>query len=234
MSRESQQLERLVRELLKLTKGRVGTRWLVVLVVLGVGYLFAAPVLNERMGWNLPVVAEQTDTAPTQSDRTGPAPTKSSTSQRSTPRPSPANGAVDSAVDPAELDHILGSNSNRVYTSPAGIRYTRGSTHGHRLKHLMAHATDQPNRQGSHGVFDANEPAEVVELIDEAYQQALSGQSTKTTREDNGTKYEVNMGRRIGYVGGKSGARRRPPNPAARRIRLIMDGDRFITAFPFD
>ncbi|QDS96762.1 hypothetical protein [Adhaeretor mobilis] len=232
MSRDSQQLERLVREFLRLTKGRVGTRWLVVLGVLGVAYLVAAPMLNERMGWNLPVIAaEQTAT---QSDR-GEQGTSQSDSQSSsssqTQRPSTTKGGT---VDPAELDHILVSDSNRVYTSPAGIRYTRGSAHGHRLKHLMAHASDQPGRDGSHGVFDANEPAAVVELIDQAYMQALSGQSTKTTHEANGTKYEVSMGRRIGYVGGKSGARRRPPHPAARKLRMILDGDRFITAFPFD
>lgn len=45
-------------------------------------------------------------------------------------------------------------------------------------------------------------------------------------------KYEIDMGRRVGYVGGQAGAA--AGNPAANFIRLIIEnGNEVVTAFPF-
>lgn len=224
MSRDSQQLARLIQELLRLTQGRAGTRWLVIVGMLVVGYFVAAPVLNEQLGWNLPLVTAEQEEATASSDR-----------QKRQENPDRGrSGAPGESKQDKALEAIAEGRSSEVYTSPAGLRYTRSRADGHRIRHVMLHARNEPNRPGPHGVFDANEPAEVIALIDEAYQLALRGERTKKTTEDNGIKYDVNMGRRIGYVGGQTGARRRPKNPPAKKIRLIVNEDRLITAFPFD
>ena len=110
------------------------------------------------------------------------------------------------------------------------MRYTRGSQHGHRLKHLMAHTRDEPARPGQHGVFDSTDPAEVVAIVDEAYLQAQAGRDTRTQREEERTVYDVNLRRRVGYIGGTSGNRKQ--RPAANHLRMVVEGDRLITAFP--
>jgi hypothetical protein len=38
------------------------------------------------------------------------------------------------------------------------------------------------------------------------------------------------MQRRIGFVGGRVGAERR--HPAARKVRLVLEGNKVITAYP--
>ena len=40
----------------------------------------------------------------------------------------------------------------------------------------------------------------------------------------------VDMGRRVGFVGGREGNRMR--KPMARRVRIVLDGTRVITACP--
>ena len=69
-------------------------------------------------------------------------------------------------------------------------------------------------------------------VIDEAYSLARqSGPRVKATREGRRVTYDVNMGRRVGFVGGESGARR--GHPAANHVRLVLEGENVITAFPF-
>lgn len=116
------------------------------------------------------------------------------------------------------------------YESPAGLVYTRGSRHGHRLDHVLAHCRDEPGRPGSHGVFDADSQDDVVRLIDEAYEKALAGDDARSKPDGGRTIHTVNLRRRIGYVGGKAGAAR--GHPAATRMRLVVEGDRLITAYP--
>ncbi len=45
----------LMRLLNTLLRGRGKNPWMAALILVGVGYLFAAPHLNQRMGWSLPV-----------------------------------------------------------------------------------------------------------------------------------------------------------------------------------
>lgn len=226
MPRDTQQLARLIQELLRMTQGRAGTRWLVIMGVLVVGYFVAAPVLNQQLGWNLPAVTAEEEPAEEEqpTSRDVPAPPHETHQKRS--------GSQNESHQDAQLEAIVAGQSSEVYTSSAGLRYTRSRADGHRIRHVMLHASNEPNRPGPHGVFDANDPAEVIALIDEAYQQALRGEQTRRTNEDNGIRYDVNMGRRIGYVGGQKGARSRPPNPPATKLRLIVNDDRLITAFP--
>ena len=107
--------------------------------------------------------------------------------------------------------------------------YTRGSAEGHRLEHLRRHTEDQPRRPGSHGVFDGG-MAGALKTIDRAYERAKNNQRTTRKRDEGRDILTVDMGGRVGYVGGRDGNRRR--KPMARRVRLVLDGQRVITAYP--
>lgn len=126
---------------------------------------------------------------------------------------------------------LLKDTGREVYVSPAGLRYTRGSEEGHRLKHIEKHLKDIPDRPGKHGVFDGD-MAQVLRWIDDAYTRGKQGAKGVRKREENGrTVYEVPFTKSIGYIGGRDG--KRDKNPDAKRLRLVVDGDQVITAFPF-
>jgi hypothetical protein len=135
-----------------------------------------------------------------------------------------------SNADASDLKYgLLREISPDRYLSPAGVLYTPGSAEGHRLAHLRRHTKDQPNRSGKHGVFDGDMEGALA-TIDKAYEKAQANQ--RTTKEVDGkrTIYTVDMGKRVGFVGGRDGQRSR--NPMARRVRLVLEGNRLITAFP--
>lgn len=226
MSRSNQQLTRLIQQLVRgVQTGKIKMRWLVVCGVLAVGYFLLQPVLTKSLGVDLPglgdVVADSTSTSEERNSRT---PTDAKPPSPNTTR------TAESTIDGDDLQAFLTSNTRRVYTSPAGLRYTGGSLQGHRLKHLMTHARDKPDRAGQHGVFANDDAGEIVALVDEAYLQAQTGRDTRTQREEERTVYDVNMRRRVGYIGGQSGNRRN--RPAATHMRLVVEDDRLITAFP--
>ena len=127
------------------------------------------------------------------------------------------------------LHGLLHEISNDQYLSPAGLIYGPGSAEGHRLDHLQRHVKDQPKRPGKHGVFDGGMQG-ALKTIDDAYQRAQKQQRTTKTVDRNRTIYTVDLGKRIGFVGGQDGGRRR--NPMARRVRLVLEGKRVITAYP--
>lgn len=117
-----------------------------------------------------------------------------------------------------------------VLRSPGGLLYTRGSAEGHRLDHVLAHGVDQRGRPGNHGVFAQSDREWIVSLIDEAYQQGRRGIRSRQRQEDGRTIYTVDMGREIGYIGGDTG--NRDGRPKARHIRLVLEEQRVITAYP--
>ncbi|TWU45401.1 hypothetical protein Q31b_05730 [Novipirellula aureliae] len=207
-------------------------------LLLGI-YSFAQPVLNQHFGWDLPAFnagnsaqnAEASKASDESSDRTSRPPTGSATKL---PVPSeseavPVASADDRVDGPELLYKILHEVSPQRYLSPAGLLYTPGSEEGHRLEHLRRHTADIPSRSGSHGVFDGGMEG-ALETIDKAYERAKREQRTTKTVDDNRTIYTVDMGGRIGFVGGQNGKRK--GNPMARRVRLVLEGNRFITAFP--
>jgi len=242
VSRSNQQLLRLIQQLIRgVQSGKIKLRWIVGLVVLVVGYIVAQPVLQRSLGIDLPGLEDlakqsQSDPAnkPTSSSSGNNAPNRTASngaaSNRAASNGAASNRTLSAPVATGEIAEIVNSNSRKVYTSPAGLRYTGGSQQGHRLRHLMAHAKDAPDRPGQHGVFDDIDPAAVVALVDEAYLQAQTGRDTRTQREEERTVYDVNMRRRIGYIGGSSGNRRN--RPTAKYLRLVVEADRLITAFP--
>lgn len=138
-----------------------------------------------------------------------------------------SRGARDSSG--GRLYGMLADQGNERYLSPAGLLYTRGSQEGHRLKHLERHVEDDPSRPGSHGVFDGGMEGALA-AIDLAYTRAKSGVKTTVEEEDGRVIYTVDLGKRIGYIGGSEGRRRK--NPMARRLRLVVDQNRVITAYP--
>ena len=117
------------------------------------------------------------------------------------------------------------------YESPAGLVYGPGSEEGHRLKHIARHLEDQPDRPGSHGVFNGDMKA-FLAAIDDAYTRAKKGAKGTSKKDDDGSVvYEVTFEKAIGFIGGESGGRKR--NPSTKKIRLVVRGNNVITAFPF-
>jgi hypothetical protein len=187
------------------------------LLVLLIGlYLVAVPVIESRWGVKLPGIFLPTSDPPV-----------ANSPPDHQERPAASVGAV--GVD-KQLAGYLEQTGPSTFVSPAGLVYTRGSQQGHRIQHLMAHAKDVPERPGQHGVFRSNDSLTVVQLVDEAYRLALRDDRTRRRVEGERIIYTVDMGRPIGYVGGQSGARRR--HPEARHLRLIVERNLFITAFP--
>ncbi len=225
MANDAQKIARLLQTLFRASRGKMSVGWMIALGVVVGGYLVFEPALEARLGVDLPGVhspeeVDQNDTGQVvfKSDDQNAA---QQTGQQTTKQTS---------TDAKALSKVLKEIGRDKFVSPAGILYTRGSRHGTRLKHLMAHAKDQPNRPGQHGVFNDSDAATVLLLIDEAYEQAISGQSTQKKTEGNRTIYTVHLGRTIGYIGGQSGARRR--HPQARHVRLVLEGKKLITGFP--
>ncbi len=228
MSRSQPPSTKLLQELIRLGFERLSPRWLLILGVGLVGCLLLLPVLERTLGWDLSGLFDTNGASSTPQASQAPHSAKPA-------RPAqPSRPAHDRpTTDPlraAALDRILLQGSHEVYVSPAGLRYLRGSQQGHRLKHLMRHARDEPDRPGQHGVFDSSDPAEAVALVDRAYRQALTGTHTDTAREGQRTIYTVDLQRPIGYVGGQAG--RRQNHPPASHLRLVVEGQKFITAFP--
>jgi hypothetical protein len=116
------------------------------------------------------------------------------------------------------------------YESPAGLIYTPGSEEGHRLKHIERHLSDQPNRPGSHGVFDGNMES-FLTAIDDGYKRARGhAKGTKQREEEGMTVFEAPFDKPIGYLGGSEGARK--GKPKLKRLRIVVRDKNLITAFP--
>jgi hypothetical protein len=171
-----------------------------VVVLVGI-YSLAVPFINDRFGLDLPAIRADSETPVTSED----------------------------ASNDAGLYGILREVSREKYVSPAGLVYARGSAEGHRLEHLKRHTKDDPGRPGSHGVFDGGMEG-ALKTIDRAYERAKKGERTTTKKDQGRTIYTVDLGSRVGFVGGRDGNRKR--KPMARRVRIVLDGDRVITAYP--
>lgn len=120
----------------------------------------------------------------------------------------------------------------KVFVSTAGLHYRPGSADGHRLDHIMRHAEDDLSKP-VHGVFLGDRDA-ILKLIDEAYLIALKRGPPQVIveDEDDRTVYTVDMKKKIGYVGGEVGQRKK--KPACTKLRIVLEGTNVITAFPTD
>ncbi len=219
-------------------------------------YSLVRPSINDATGWSLPAIAQSqatpetapatppleqprkertTDTAESSRERQNTQPPSTagdSTSDRG-PRSDlrPVEKTQDSAptADASLKYGLLREVGRDRYISPAGLLYTPGSAEGHRLEHLRRHTQDQPGRPGKHGVFEGGMEG-ALKIIDQAYENAKIGKRTTKRSDDGRTIYTVDMGHRVGYVGGREGNQRH--KPMARRVQLVLEGNRVITAFP--
>lgn len=129
-----------------------------------------------------------------------------------------------------ESDSFLQPAGGKNLRSPAGLIYGMAASGEHRVDHVMRHAKDDRNRP-SHGVFDGDQET-ILQAIDEAYELVKSKSKYVQTESSQGnTAYTVSLGRRIGYEGGEKG--QRSNNKPLKSIRLILDGERLITAYPY-
>ena len=159
--------------------------------------------------------------------RTESNPNTNSTSNKSTSSKTAAS--TSDTADPSLRYGLLRDTGGERYVSPAGLLYTPGSAEGHRIEHVRRHTEDDPGRPGSHGVFDGGIEG-ALKTIDSAYARAKEGNRTTKQEEDGRIIYTVDMGKRIGFVGGRDGGRRN--QPMARRVTLVLEGNRVITAYP--
>ena len=229
-------------------------KWIIGLLVAVVLYFFLQPRLNQWFGWSLPSIAAMAgNEAPAKNpkltnNKTGSAASKSPAAPKSTAEPKSPSETKPSAVSkssstassggaasPKQADEdykyrILKPVGRDRYESPAGLIYAPGSEEGHRLAHIAKHLEDQPERPGSHGVFEGDMASFLV-AIDDAYKRARGhAKGTKSRVEDGMTVYEAPFDQTIGYLGGTEGARKR--NPRLKKMRLVIRDRNLITAFP--
>ena len=121
---------------------------------------------------------------------------------------------------------------SQKFQSTAGLLYVQGSADGHRLKHVLKHARDIPDKN-IHDVFDGEGDRDtILAWIDIAYEAGKKGgRGTKVERQGGRVVYTVKMSQRIGYVGGRAG--RRDNFPECRYLRLVVqNGNEVVTAYP--
>ncbi len=139
--------------------------------------------------------------------------------------------AASTATSKQSVAEYLKKTGKETWISPAGLTYTGRDPAGlTRVDHVLRHARDIPNRRGSHGVFDG-EDATAFQVIDEAWKLAKK-RRTKPVVEGDRSTLTVNLGRRIGYLGGTTGKQRR--NPPLKRVFIVLrtNTQQVITAFP--
>lgn len=126
----------------------------------------------------------------------------------------------------------LVDKARQKFQSTAGLLYVQGSADGHRLKHVLKHARDIPDKN-IHDVFDGEGDRDtILAWIDIAYEAGKKGgRGTKVERQGGRVVYTVKMSQRIGYVGGRAG--RRDNFPECRYLRLVVqNGNEVVTAYP--
>ena len=179
-----------------------------------------APVRNSPNRNETPPVATRTS------------PSSATTDARPAPAEEPAPPKPAKPANPARPKPKLGALTdlgNKRYQSTAGLIY-RQLRSEHRIEHVMRHAEDDPSRS-VHGVFEGDQDR-ILAVIDEAYLIALTSGPPKAVSEeqDDRTVMTVDLGRKIGYMGGQAGKRRN--FPPCRHLQLVVEGEEVVTAYP--
>jgi len=140
--------------------------------------------------------------------------------------PPPEDQGKEKSSDLGKLKEV----DDNVFESTAGLVYVPGGAEGHRLKHVMQHAKDNPSKP-VHGVFDGDRD-EILAVIDEAFMKAKKGGSDVRSEKQNGRRiFTVNLRRRIGQVGGSEGERQ--GHPDCRFVRIVLENENeVISAYP--
>lgn len=179
-------------------------------------------------------LGSKTTSPPPPNSTTKPTLTKPATIVASQPAKTPAktnptrpNSTTPATVpQPPKLGMLKPAGRDR-FESTAGLIYSQ-----YRIDHVLEHSRDDPDKP-SHGVYDGTQD-EIFAVIDEAYQIAQKKGPPQVVIENQGerTTYTVNLNRKIGHGGGQSGARRR--NPPLKIVKIVLEGDEVITAYPTD
>ena len=140
--------------------------------------------------------------------------------------PPPEDQGKEKSSDLGKLKEV----DDNVFESTAGLLYVPGGAEGHRLKHVMQHAKDNPSKP-VHGVFDGDRD-KILAVIDEAFMKAKKGGSDVRSEKQNGRRiFTVNLRRRIGQVGGGEGERQ--GHPDCRFVRIVLENENeVISAYP--
>ncbi len=221
----------------KLNKKSLGLT--AILIALLVGYLIVRPRAERYFNITLPHLVENAqDKGEKENKKEVPykkvvqSKKEAELNEKTKPKKSTPSVTKNHKTKPTNMPVLgqLKKTPGDVYVSTAGLRYKRGSREGHRIKHVMRHNKDQPNRP-IHGVFNGDR-AEIFAVIDEAYSIASKRgpPQVRIKKERNRTIYTVHMKRKIGYLGGQTGKRKK--NPPLYHIRLVLEGKDVITAFP--
>ncbi|WP_437188220.1 hypothetical protein SH668x_001653 [Planctomicrobium sp. SH668] len=134
---------------------------------------------------------------------------------------------VAGSPEPVELK----STGKNKWVSPAGVRYEGLDPDGNtRKEHVLRHAEDDPDRPGPHGVFDGGEDLTFA-WVDLAWKKVQSDKISPDT-ESGRDAYTVPMGRRVGFLGGETGKRRKNPPLTTIFIVVRRGTSEIITAFP--
>jgi hypothetical protein len=165
------------------------------------------------------------------SDPNNPPPSKSKASSNGTESSKTSGSATKSKSPSQSVEDYLKEVGKNRFESPAGLIYKPGSEEGHRLKHIERHLKDIPDRPGSHGVFDGS-MVEFLIAIDDAVTRAKRKLKGTSMEEDDGAMvYEAAFDKPIGFLGGETGKRKK--NPKVKKMRVVIQDDAVITAFPF-
>jgi hypothetical protein len=199
------------------------------LVLIVVGYNYAQPTLEKWTGVDLPTLNGDRDNhrAPTAGED------RSAGSQDYTvnfPKQSKqkASGGQSTLDGGFQLKEV---GRNR-FESPAGLLYTMGGGGEHRIEHVMRHSQDMADRP-AHGVFIGNGDRDtVLKLIDDAWELAEAKSAKAKYEKSRGNDaWTVNMGRKVGFDGGRKG--KKNGGKSLNSIKLILaNGNQVITAYP--
>ncbi len=165
------------------------------------------------------------------SEPKNPPPSKSKASSNGTESSKTPSSTAKSKSPPQSVEDYLKEVGKNRFESPAGLIYKPGSEEGHRLKHIERHLRDIPERSGSHGVYEGS-MVEFLIAIDDAVTRAKRKLKGTSMEEDDGAMvYEASFDKPIGFLGGETGKRKK--NPKVKKMRVVIQDDAVITAFPF-
>ncbi len=119
-----------------------------------------------------------------------------------------------------------GSGRWTLGSGPQALALNRTS-----VRNVLEGAQDDEAAERAHGVFDSGRRG-ALGVVGEAWQRAQrGGAGVAVTRGRNGSLvYTVAMGRRVGYIGGRDGARM--GRPEAQAVRLVVRNGTLLTAYP--
>ena len=202
----------------------------VAVVVLVLGYNYSKPTLERWIGRPLPALNNNDNNNNGRNASSVPQSRSSSGSDYTATLPS-KTGTKSATGGTSSGGFQLKEVGRNRFESPAGLLYTMGGGGEHRIDHVMRHAVDMPSRP-AHGVFIGDGDRDtVLQLVDDAYELAKT-KSPKAKHENSrgNDLWNVSMGRKVGFDGGQKG--KRNGNKSLNSIRMILDGNRVITAFP--